>query len=287
MAIFRPSIGRARPPPEARCLLAGRHAVVSNPARGASFHSIQFRLAIAALLGVATLGWAWLYAAEQAMASMRGEGLLMGLMRAMMAPGDSPAYLLASATMWLVMMMAMMTPAALPMLLVFRGLDRGPAGKHDAVLFASAYLASWSVFAVLAALAQWWLHGQGYLHGPRLAASHQLAGGILIAAGIWQLTPFKAACLAHCRGPLGFFLAHWCAGRWGAIAMGLRHGTYCIGCCWMLMALMFAGGAMSVATMAALAVFILAERVLPGGKWVTCLPGIGLIVFGGVLIASV
>ena len=259
---------------------------MSESARGASFHNIQFRLTLAALLGVAALGWAWLYAAEQAMVSMHGEGLLMGLMRAMMAPGDSLAYLLASATMWLVMMMAMMTPAALPMLLVFRGLERGPGGHLDSLLFTSAYLASWSIFALLAAIAQWGLHGQGYLFGPSLTASHQGAGGILIAAGIWQLTPFKAACLAHCRGPLGFFLAHWRAGRWGAAAMGLRHGIYCIGCCWMLMGLMFAGGAMSVATMAALAVFILAERVLPGGKWVTCLPGIGLIVFGGVLIAS-
>lgn len=283
MAISRPSIGRARPPSKARRVL---HRAVSKSARGASFHNIQFRLAVVALVAVASLAWAWLYAAEQAMASMRGTGLLMRLMAAMMAPGDGRAYLLASASMWLVMMMAMMTPAALPMLLVFRGLDRGPDGKHDALLFTAGYLASWSAFALLAAVAQWCLHGLGFLHGAALATSQQVAGAILIAAGLWQLTPLKAVCLAHCRGPMGFFLAHWRAGRRGAVAMGLHHGLYCIGCCWMLMALMFAGGAMSVATMAALAVFILAERVLPGGKWATCLPGLSLIVCGGVLSAS-
>ena len=256
---------------------------MSTPARGASFHNIQFRLALAALLTLAALAWAWLYAAERTMASMRGDGLLLGLMRAMMAPGDSAAYLLASATMWLVMMIAMMTPAALPMLLVFRGLERGPAGHLDPLLFAGGYLASWSAFALLATVAQWYLHAHGYLYGASLAASQQVAGGILIAAGIWQLTPFKAACLARCRGPMGFFLAHWRAGRWGAFAMGLHHGAYCIGCCWMLMVLMFAGGAMSVATMAAVTIFVLAERLLPGGRWVTWLPGLGLIVFGTVL----
>jgi len=211
---------------------------VSTSARGARFHDLQFRLTLAALLVVAALAWAWLYDAQKTMASMRGDGLLLDLMRAMMAPGDSAAYLLASAIMWLVMMIAMMTPAALPMLLVLRGLDRGPAGQLDT------------------------------------------------AAGIWQLTPFKAACLAHCRGPLGFFLKYGRAGRWGAFVMGLHHGTYCIGCCWMLMVLMFAGGTMSVATMAAVALFVLAERLLPGGQWVTWLPGSALIAIGAVLYTS-
>lgn len=258
---------------------------MSTSARGARFHDLQFRLTLAALLVVAALAWAWLYDAQKTMASMRGDGLLLDLMRAMMAPGDSAAYLLASAIMWLVMMVAMMTPAALPMLLVLRGLDRGPAGRLDPLLFAGGYLAGWSAFALLATIAQWWLHGHGHLMGANLAASQKVAGGILIAAGIWQLTPFKAACLAHCRGPLGFFLKYGRAGRWGAFVMGLHHGTYCIGCCWMLMVLMFAGGTMSVATMAAVALFVLAERLLPGGQWVTWLPGSALLVFGAALYA--
>ncbi len=259
---------------------------MSTSARGARFHELQFRLTLAALLVVAALAWAWLYDAQQTMVSMRGEGLLLDLMRAMMAPGDSVAYLVASASMWLVMMIAMMTPAALPMLLVLRGLDSGPAGRLDPLLFAGGYLAGWSAFALLATVAQWWLHAQGYLMGASLAASQRVAGGMLIAAGIWQLTPFKAACLAHCRGPLGFFLKYWRAGRRGAIVMRLHHGTYCIGCCWMLMVLMFAGGTMSVATMAAVALFVLAERLLPGGQWVSWLPGSALLVFGAVLYVA-
>lgn len=253
-------------------------------AHGASFSRIQFQLSLAALLVVTVLAWAWLYAAEQTMTSMRGEGLLMRLMMAMMAPGEGLPYLLATALMWWVMMVAMMTPAALPMMLVFRGLDRGPGGEFDAMLFGAGYLLAWSAFALLGAGMQWWLHGQGYLHGHSLAAPQAVAGSILIAAGLWQLTPLKAACLTYCRGPMGYFLAHWRGGRLGALRMGLRHGGYCIGCCWMLMGLMFAGGAMSVATMAALSVFFLAERLLPGGRWVSWAAGLGLMALGGVMV---
>ena len=254
------------------------------PARTANFAVIQFWLALAALLVVAALGWALLLAAQAAMQSMQGQGLLMSFIMTMMRPSASLPYLAASATMWVVMMIAMMTPAALPMMLVFRSLDRGPGGAFDPLWFAGGYLASWCGFALLATLLQWALHRQGYLHGDALAVTRDAAGAILSVAGIWQLTPYKAACLAHCRGPLGFFMSHWRAGRWGAFAMGWRHGAYCIGCCWMLMVLMFAGGAMSVLTMAALAVFILAERLLPGGPWVARVPGVALIGVGMLLV---
>ncbi|MCC6710135.1 MAG: DUF2182 domain-containing protein [Gammaproteobacteria bacterium] len=251
---------------------------------GARFSRIQFSLALAALLVVAGLAWLWLLAAGQAMATMRSDAPLAGLALAMMTPGAAVPYLVATALMWLVMMVAMMTPAVLPMMLVFRSLDRGPGGAADALWFGGGYLVAWSAFGVLAALVQWWLHEHGLLAGMALAASPKLAGAILIAAGLWQLTPLKAACLAHCRGPMGFFLKHWRSGRGGALAMGLRHGLFCIGCCWMLMALMFAGGAMSVATMAALALFILAERVLPGGDWVSWGAGLGLLGLGAVMV---
>ena len=251
---------------------------------GTRFSRIQFYLALAALLVMAALAWAWLRAAEQAMNSMHGQGTLARLMAAIMSPGEELHYLLATALMWLVMMVAMMTPSALPMMLVFRGLDRGPGGEYDCLWLGAGYLLAWSGFALLAAVLQWWLHGQGYLHGHSLATSRAVAGGILIAAGLWQLTPLKAACLARCRGPLSFFLSHWRGGRVGALAMGLRHGLFCVGCCWMLMGLMFAGGAMSVVTMAALAVFILAERVLPGGVWVSWAAGLGLLVWGGAMV---
>lgn len=251
---------------------------------GASFSRIQFLLALTALLVVAALGWVWLLAAEQAMATMQGTGMLADLAMAMMTPGAAGPYLIATALMWLVMMLAMMTPAALPMMLVFRSLERGPGGAADAFWFGGGYLIAWCAFGLGAALVQWWLHHEGVLGGALLAAIPRLAGAILIAAGLWQLTPLKAACLAHCRRPMGFFLKHWRSGRWGALTMGLRHGLYCIGCCWMLMALMFAGGAMSVVTMAALAAFILAERVLPGGQWVAWGAGVGLLGLGAAMV---
>jgi predicted metal-binding membrane protein len=111
------------------------------------------------------------------------------------------------------------------------------------------------------------------------------AGLLLLAAGIYQLTPWKTACLRHCRSPAGFFLEHWSPGARGAIAMGLRHGLYCVGCCWVLMLLMFVGGTMSVLTMAVLCGFILAERLLPDGPWVSRIPGTAMIVSGAFLIA--
>ena len=137
-----------------------------------------------------------------------------------------------------------------------------------------------------AAAVQWWLHARGVLHGMDLATAPRVSGVLLIAAGLYQLTPFKSACLAHCRGPLGFFLEHWRPGLGGAFVMGARHGTFCLGCCWVLMVLMFAGGAMSVPTMAALSVFILAERLLPPGPWVARAPGLVLVMLGLGLCAT-
>lgn len=256
---------------------------MTDIAHGASFSRIQFALALVALLVMAALGWAWLVAAGDAMATMQGEGLLARLAMAMMTPHSGAPYLVATTLMWLVMMVAMMTPAALPMMLVFRSLERGPGGELDAFWFGAGYLVAWLAFAAPAALIQWWLHGQGYLQGQYLAMAPRLAGSLLVIAGLWQLTPMKAACLAHCRGPMGFFLSHWRSGRSGALRMGLRHGLFCIGCCWMLMGLMFVGGTMSVVTMAALAMFILAERVVPGGRWVSWGAGLGLIALGGAM----
>jgi len=246
----------------------------------------QARLAYVALFAIAGAAWYVLAQAEHAMRDMQGDGVLMGLMWIMMAPRDISSYLTVTAAMWVIMMIAMMTPAVVPMMLVFRGLERGPRAALDPVLFAGGYLASWSAVSLVAAAAQWWLHDNGSLHGPALAAGRALSGGILIAAGAWQWTPWKEACLSRCRGPLRFFLEHSRPGRAGALVMGAHHGLYCIGCCWLLMLLMFAGGAMSVLTMAVLAAFILLERVLPAGPWVTRIPGLALIATGIILLAG-
>ena len=241
-------------------------------------------LTFGALVAIAAIAWVCLVRGEAAMTSMAAEGPLGELMRLMMQPSESLPYFLGAALMWVIMMVGMMTPAVVPMAMVMRGVDRGQLGERGTLLFAAGYLVAWSLFAVLAALLQLLLHARGLLGGHLLAVSAQGAGLLLLVAGIYQLTPWKAACLRHCRSPLGFFLEHWSPGAWGAVRMGLRHGLYCVGCCWMLMLLMFVGGAMSVATMAALCVFILAERLLPPGPWVSRIPGAAMIAWGAVLV---
>jgi len=249
-----------------------------------SRHRLRRSLTFATLFALAAIAWAFLVRGETAMTSMAGDGPLGALMRVMMQPSQSLPYFLGAALMWVVMMIGMMTPAVVPMMVVLRRIDRGPHSERATILFAGGYLVAWTLFAVLAALLQLWLHGRGLLAGHLLAVSAQSAGLLLLVAGIYQLTPWKAACLRHCRSPIGFFLQHWSPGAWGAVRMGLRHGLYCIGCCWMLMLLMFAGGAMSVLTMAVLCGFILAERLLPPGPWVSRIPGAAMIAWGAMLV---
>jgi predicted metal-binding membrane protein len=243
-------------------------------------------LTLAALLAIAAIAWAFLVRGEAVMRSMAGDGPIAELMRVMMRPSESLPYFLTAALMWVVMMIGMMTPAVVPMVMVLRGMNRTTNRERDTLLFTGGYLVGWSVFALVAALLQLWLHTGGLLVGHLLALSGPGGGVILLAAGAYQLTPLKEACLHHCRSPIGFFLEHWSPGAWGAVCMGLRHGLYCVGCCWMLMLLMFVGGAMSVLTMAALCGFILAERLLPSGPWVSRIPGAVLILWGGVLVVG-
>ncbi|MEX2482382.1 MAG: DUF2182 domain-containing protein [Gammaproteobacteria bacterium] len=247
-----------------------------------SLATVRQGAAGAALLAISAVSWVFLIASERAMAAMSGTGLIDRLMLAMMQPSAMLPYLAATALMWLVMMVAMMVPAVLPMVMVYRGIYRGVDRGLATASFVSGYFAAWGAFALLAALGQWWLHAQGLLYGMRLAASAQVAAVLFVVAGLYQLSPFKEACLARCRSPLGFFMADWRDGLRGAFAMGARHGLYCIGCCWLLMVLMFAGGAMSVLVMAALAALIVAERLLPGGPWPARVPGVALIVLGTV-----
>ena len=216
---------------------------------------------------------------------MRGDGFFAELMWMMMEPSAAARYLAAATTMWVVMMIAMMVPAVMPMLRVFRQLDRGATSEFNTMLFAGGYLSAWALFSVVAATMQWTMHGAGFLQGDLLSVRPIAAAAVLIAAGAYQLTPMKEGCLNKCRSPIGFFLANWLAGRWGAVRMGLHHGLFCIGCCWMLMLIMFVGGVMSVITMALLSGFILAERILPAGPWVARLPGVALIVWGAYIAA--
>jgi predicted metal-binding membrane protein len=252
---------------------------------GRSAHRL---LVFAGLAVIAAVAWLFLLRSAATMDQMHGPSALEWLARAMMDPGRVQPYLLATVAMWTAMMLAMMIPAASPSVALFLKLDRGPGGANDidALAFAAGYLLLWIGFGAGASLLQWALHRHGLLDSGGMDLGPVWAGATLFAAGLYQLSPLKESCLRHCQSPLGFLLGHWREGAGGALRMGLHHGTYCLGCCWALMLLMFAGGVMSVATMAVLSTFILLERLLPPGAWSRQLPGWLLMAWGALMIWS-
>jgi predicted metal-binding membrane protein len=189
--------------------------------------------------------------------------------------------------MWAVMMVAMMTPSAAPMILMFAGINRRRQKERtpyvSTSVFLLGYLVVWAAFSVLATAAQWGLHAASLLSPIMVSTSPVLGGVLLLIAGVYQWTPLKHACLSKCRSPLGFVLNEWREGRWGAFLMGLKHGGYCTGCCWSLMALLFVAGVMNLLWVAAIAGFILIEKVAPAGQRMGQAAG-GLMIAGGVVL---
>jgi predicted metal-binding membrane protein len=185
--------------------------------------------------------------------------------------------------MWIVMMVAMMTPSALPMIVVF---DRVARSRRSGVsafwvtgAFLLGYLVLWTLFSFLATTMQAALHATSLLSPAMKSTSSVLSGVLLIAAGAYQLSPLKRACLSRCRSPMAFLLTEWRDGVAGAFVMGWRHGVYCLGCCWLLMALLFVGGVMDLRWIAVLSVVVLIEKTLPIPHLATVL-GIALTAWG-------
>jgi len=191
--------------------------------------------------------------------------------------------------MWAVMMVGMMTGTAAPVLLLFAAAraGRGDRGVRLAVvMFGLGYVTVWVGFSACAALAQWALHETAMLSPAMATSSPYLAGAILIVAGAYQLTPWKGACLTHCRSPLGFLMTNWHDGRLGALQMGARHGAYCLGCCWGLMCVLFVVGVMNLVWVAALTGFVLLEKIGPAGTVVARVAGAAMVLVGILLIAA-
>ena len=186
--------------------------------------------------------------------------------------------------MWWIMMIAMMLPSAAPMILLFATVNRKGAERGNAYVptgvFAAGYLAMWGAFSMIATALQWGLERTGLLSSMMASTSLVLGGVLLIAAGAWQLTPLKQACLKHCRSPLHFITHRWRKGRLGALRMGFEHGAYCLGCCWFLMGLLFYGGVMNLYWIAGLALFVLLEKTIPAGHWLGRVTGGGLLGWG-------
>jgi predicted metal-binding membrane protein len=187
------------------------------------------------------------------------------------------------------MMIAMMVPSVAPLILIFAAAYRKRQERQDPVvptaIFLMGYLLVWTGFSVLATLAQWGLHTAALLSPMMVSNSSILGGVIMLAAGIFQWTSFKHACLTHCRSPLGFLMTHWREGTRGTLIMGMEHGTYCVGCCWILMVLLFVAGVMNLVWVAIIAAFVLAEKVLPRGDLVGRVAG-GMLVLAGIGLLS-
>lgn len=210
-------------------------------------------------------------------------------MGAAMAPGFSPwtpAHACFVFAMWALMMIGMMTPSATPMVLLYAQVARQSRtlGRvfAPASWFAGGYFLAWTGFAALATLGQYALERAALLSPLMISSSRVFGGSLLIATGLYQLASVKHACLARCRSPLGFVQEHggFRPEAWGSLRLGALHGFYCIGCCWALMALLFVGGVMNLLWIAAVAILVLGEKVLPGGAVIARVAGLCAIAAG-------
>lgn len=263
---------------------------------GPSIESVLRResaIVAGALLVIVALAWLYVLrlAADMDMGGMDmtgtrmvSEGLGM-VMTAALEPWSGAEFLLMF-VMWTVMMVGMMLPSAAPMILLYARVGHKAAaeGKPFAATgwFAAGYLLAWCGFALAATAAQWALERAALLTPMMETASKPIGGIVLIVAGLYQWSPLKDACLSQCQSPLLFIQRHGGFRRdaLGSLRLGVRHGFYCVGCCWALMMLLFVGGVMNVLWIAAIAIFVLIEKVIPAGRFVSRAAGIGFIVAG-------
>jgi predicted metal-binding membrane protein len=194
-----------------------------------------------------------------------------------------------NAIMWTVMMVAMMLPGAAPMIMTYTRVYQRRNTVRRAVaptgLFMLGYLAVWTIFGLVAALAQWTLHQTALLTSAMGHVEPLFGGALLVLAGLFQFSRLKQACLSRCQSPLTFLMTEWRDGAFGAFAMGARHGAFCTGCCWALMLLMFVGGVMSLVWMGGLALYFLAEKVAPWPRAFSQVTG-SFLVAGGLLVGA-
>ena len=241
-------------------------------------------IVIAGLVGIALLSWAYVvYLAWQM------EGMDPGMAMPQIQPWSGTDFLLMF-LMWAVMMVAMMVPSAAPMVLMFATVNRQRRARTapyvPTAVFALGYVVVWAVFSLAATLTQWGLNEAALLSSMMRSTTTVLGGLLLVVAGVFQWTPLKEACLVHCRSPLGFIMTHWREGRRGAFLMGLHHGTYCVGCCWALMLLLFVNGVMNLLWVGAIAAFVLVEKVVPTKGRLSQVTGALLVAWGLFVLAA-
>ena len=248
---------------------------------------------MAGLGGITVVAWVYIVVAARRMASgsadMRGQSMaptLHAMTGVQLCTATEYGLRLA---MWAVMMVAMMVPTAAPMTLLYAAVARKAAAQHNPLastfVFVSGYIAMWTIFSLVATIAQHALDQAALLSPMMVSSSAVFGAALLIAAGVYQLTPFKNACLRNCRAPAHFLSHHWRTGNLGAFRMGLRLGAYCVGCCWILMGLLFLGGVMNLLWIAAIAIFVLLEKTIPFGDVSGRFAGAAMILVGALSLA--
>ena len=243
------------------------------------------------IVGVTGHAWLYLIALARGMAAQGAGGGTVDMpgMRPLLAPWTTTDVLF-TVWMWAAMMVGMMLPAAAPMIALFAALNQRRRSEASVAvptgIFVLGYLLVWTAFSVGAALVQWALHTMALLSPAMATTSPRIGGAILIAAGVYQLTPLKTVCLTHCRSPLGFLMTGWHEGRGGALWMGVHHGVYCLGCCWVLMGLLFVTGVMNLLWVAVIAAFVLAEKVGPAGVLIGRVASALMILAGLILLGE-
>lgn len=238
------------------------------------------------VVGVAALAWAYVVWLSRDMAGMSVSVSTPNLQS--WGVGDWVSMFV----MWAVMMTAMMIPSAAPMILLFATVNRRRRERTGTYvptgIFMSGYILAWCGFAAAATVGNWALHINSLLNTMMgESTSIYLGGSLLVLAGVFQFSRLKYVCLTHCRSPLSFLMSDWREGSAGALKMGLHHGVYCVGCCWVLMSLLFVLGVMNIVWIAALAGFVLLEKVVPHGVTVSRVTGGALAGWGVLLMAGV
>jgi predicted metal-binding membrane protein len=235
---------------------------------------------------IACVAWLWMIREARAL-SVTGVCECAGMA---MGGSWSVATLLPLFLMWAAMMVAMMLPSAMPMILTFAAVSRNRRRQErpyvPVTVFVAGYVAVWTGFSVVAAIGQWVLHRQALLSSSMASSSAWLGGLLLLAAGIFQFTPLKHACLTQCRAPFDFIMTRWREGAKGAFRMGVEHGLFCAGCCWALMGLLFVAGVMNIVWIAVISILVGLEKLLPRGIWLSSATGVVLTAWGVWLIAG-
>ncbi len=256
-----------------------------NPATPVSKAVLRYdrRMVWGGITVVLMLSWGYLLKMVWDMSTMDMGDMAMG----QAGPTWDAAYVVWLFWTWSIMMIAMMLPSATPMITTFATINRKQAQQQgerkplvSTFYFGLGYVLMWVGFSLVATLAQWALHEAALLSPMMVSASPLFGGLLLIVAGVFQWTPLKYVCLRHCRSPIGFIMTEYRPGNRGALVMGLKHGTFCVFCCWFLMALLFFGGVMNLLWIAGLAGYVLLEKIVPQGLWVGRVVGALLTLWG-------